>query len=223
MNDTMPTRNIKGEVASTSPSIIYDSEMGSCLSFDGTDDYAYFETNSIANDWFGWGDWWISAWIKRTSGSGGRIIIGNYETGSQSYFWGLYGGGTDGICLYERENNINAIKVITKLYFFGNHEEARKVLQQAHDQFPFSVILENIDSKIEMEKPGPNKAMEKCCEIIAKWPYDWEAYNNLGILLYRQGEFENAYKFLSTASEINPEHGPLRQSLEACKSQLGIQ
>lgn len=122
--------------------------------------------------------------------------------------------------LYAFEGYQDAVGVINGLRKSGDLEEVTVVLKQARDQFPICPFLENLESEIAIEKGNVAKAKEMFMDIISRWRYDWQAYNNLATLTYVDGDIQGALKLLYTALGLSPQNSLVMDNIEQCKRSM---
>ena len=167
--------------------------------------------------------------IRGFHGSNGRIEdhvkflvypICEFKKGDLQEIRQLEKDGFNVLRLYAFQNCKKAMEMINGLRSIGEDEEAKTALKHAEDQFPISAGLANIKGEMEVERGDLNGAVQRFTDIIKKWPYDWEAYNNLGTVLHMEGDIAKALELFETAGKLDPQNSLVLSNKEECLMSL---
>lgn len=76
------------------------------------------------------------------------------------------------------------------------------------------------DAARELIDTSPDDARRLLEAAIAADPFDARAYNNLGVLLFRQGEYRQALERFVTARRLDPSNRAIAMNVELTRSAL---
>ena len=83
-----------------------------------------------------------------------------------------------------------------------------------------ALAAEHRDDARELIDTHPAQAEALLARAIEADPFDARAYNNLGVLLFRRGAFEEALSRFETARRLDPTSRSYQDNLELTRRQL---
>ncbi|MEW6003128.1 MAG: glycosyltransferase [Nitrospirota bacterium] len=95
------------------------------------------------------------------------------------------------------------IDKINKLLESRRFEEADIAIKQAIEKYPDSLDLLSLQAILKIYIGDKEEAKVILLDLIKRWPTNYTAYNNLGLIFYESGDFDNAVKYFEDALRIS--------------------
>lgn len=95
------------------------------------------------------------------------------------------------------------IENINGLLESGKFKEADSVLEHAIEKYPNSIDLLNLQAMIKIYMGDKEGAKVILFDLIGRWPTQYAAYNNLAIIFWESGDFDNAMKYFEETLKVS--------------------
>jgi FkbM family methyltransferase len=94
---------------------------------------------------------------------------------------------------------VEEIDNINHLIESGNFNEANTALNQAIEKYPDSPDLLNLQAALKFQMGDKEGTKIVLFDLINRWPAYFPAYNNLALIFWNSGDFDNAVKYFEDA------------------------